>query len=105
MSSALLNAGATILCAHGGAAQPVAPDHRVRVSGKPIVVESSPWVVAGCGLTGSGQPPCTTARFLGGAQRVRARGAPVVRADSPSMSVPAGVPLQVVATQTRVRGT
>jgi len=100
----LLHAGATLLCAHGGQAQPVALDPRVRVSGEPIVVEPGPYAVAACALTGSGAAPCTTARFVTGAARVRAQGAAVLLSDGRSVCAPTGTPLQVVATQTRVGG-
>jgi len=100
----LLHAGATLFCAHGGQAHPLALDPRVRVSGEPIVVEPGPYSVALCALIGSGAAPCTTAQFVTGAGRVRAQGAAVLLADSRSVCAPTGTPLHVVATQTRVRG-
>ena len=36
MPGFVLHVGATVLCAHGGQAQPTAPNPRVLVSGQPI---------------------------------------------------------------------
>ena len=38
----LLHLGATVLCAHGGQAQPTAPNPRVLVSGQPMVTMAAP---------------------------------------------------------------
>src|SRR5215212_9664218 len=47
MPGTLLHVGATVLCAHGGQAQPTAPNPGVLVSGQPIVTQAAPYVVAG----------------------------------------------------------
>ena len=101
MAGPLLHSGATVVCSHGGRGEPVAPSPRVRVAGKPVIVDGAPYVVVGCP---NGPAPCTTATFVSGATRVRASGLAVVLADSPSVSVPLGTPLQVLETQTRVLG-
>lgn len=95
---------ATVLCAHGGQAQPVAPNPRVLLSGQPAVTQTSPYAVAGCGLTGTTNPPCVTAQFVSAALRVLLGGAPLLLADSQSVCTPTGTPLQILVTQTRVRG-
>ena len=41
MPGFLLHVGATVLCAHGGQAQPTVPNPRVTVSGQPIVMLTS----------------------------------------------------------------
>ena len=42
MPGFLLHVGATVLCAHGGQAQPTVPNPRVTVSGQPIVTLPAP---------------------------------------------------------------
>ena len=48
MPGFLLQVGATVICAHGGQAQPTVPNPRVLLSGAPSVTMTAPWVVAGC---------------------------------------------------------
>ena len=48
MPGFIVHLGATVLCAHGGQAQPTAPFPRVLVSGMPVVTMASPYVIAGC---------------------------------------------------------
>lgn len=103
MPGFLVHLGATVMCSHAGQAQALAPNPRVRTSGQPVATQATPYAVAGCALTGSA-PPCATAQFVTGALRVRAGGAPVLLQDSQSLCVPTGTPLQIVATQVRVRG-
>jgi hypothetical protein len=106
MPGYLLHLGATVLCAHvPGQAQPVVTNPRVRVSSQPIVTQTSQYVIAGCALTGTTNPPCTTAQWITAALRVRAGGVPVLLQDSQSICVPTGTPLSVVVTQVRVKGT
>jgi hypothetical protein len=104
MPGFLVHVGATVMCAHAGPAQPLAPNPRVRVSGQRVTVQTTPYAVAGCALTGSA-PPCTTAQFVTGALRVRAGGTPLLLQDSQSVCTPTGTPLRIVVTQVRVRGT
>ncbi len=105
MPGFLLHVGATILCAHGGQAQATTPNPRVRVGGQPIVTIGAPHMVAGCPFsTPSGPMPCTTAQWTVGATRVRAGGVPVLLQDSQATCVPNGTPVNIVMTQSRVRG-
>lgn len=97
--------GATVLCAHAGQATPTAPNPRVLLGNQPVVTLSSPFVVAGCALTGTTVPPCATGQFLVGATRVLAGNVPVVIQGGSSVCVPTGTPLQVVVTQLRVQAT
>ena len=56
MPGFVLHVGATVMCAHGGQAQPTAPNPRVLVSGQPITTMTAPYVVAGCPFNVSGAP-------------------------------------------------
>jgi hypothetical protein len=106
MPGFLVHAGATVLCVHGGQAQPTTPNARVLVGGLPIVTMAPPWVVAGCPFAPGGAPsPCVTAQWTVAATRVLADGQPVVLLDSQSVCAPNGTPLRVVQTQVRVTGT
>ncbi len=105
MPGFLLHVGATVNCAHGGQAQPTAPNPRVLVSGQPIVTLPGPYVIAGCPLNVSGSPvPCVSAQWVSGATRVMSNGAPVLLLDSQATCVPNATPLIVTVTQTRVIG-
>jgi hypothetical protein len=105
MAGFAVQLGATVICAHAGQAMPTTPNPRVLLGGQPVVTLTSPWVVAGCGLTGTTMPPCVTAQFVVGATRVLAGGAPVVVQSGTSICVPTGTPLQVLVTQLRVSAT
>ncbi len=103
MPGFLLHAGATVMCAHGGQAQPTAPNARVTVSGQPTATMAPPYVVAGCAFNVSGAPsPCVTATWITAATRVSSGGQPLLLLDSQAMCAPNGTPLVIVATQTRV---
>ncbi len=105
MPGFLLHAGATVICAHAGQAQPMVPNPRVKVSGQLTVVQSSTYSVSGCAFNVSGAPsPCVTAQWTVAATRVRSNGQPVLLQDSQAICVPNGTPLTVIATQVRVRG-
>ena len=106
MPGFLLHVGATVICSHGGQAQPTAPFPRVRVGGQPIVTQPNPYVVAGCPFVSGTNPlPCVTANWVSAAVRVRAGGLPVLLQDSQAVTVPNGVPLNVLVTQVQVKGT
>jgi hypothetical protein len=106
MPGFLLHVGATVLCAHGGQAQPTAPNPRVTVSGQPIVILTTPYVVAGCALPPppAANGPCLTAQWVSAATRVTSNGLPVLLLDSQAMCAPTGTPLVVTVTQIRVSG-
>jgi hypothetical protein len=105
MPAPVLHLGATVLCMHAGQATPAAPFPRVLVSGQPVVTLSSPYVVAGCALTGTGAPPCVTAQWIVGAVRVMAGAQPVLTFAGQSLCAPSGTPLMPVVSQTRVLAT
>jgi hypothetical protein len=102
----LLHVGATVMCMHGGQAQPTLPNPRVLVGGQPIVTQPTPYVVAGCPFVPpGGNGPCVTAQWVVGATRVFASGAPVLLQTSQAVCAPTGTPLNIILTQTRVTGT
>jgi len=105
MPGFVVHAGATVLCAHAGQAQPTAPFPRVLVSGQPVATQIGPYGIAGCALTGTPNPPCATAQWRSAAMRVLAGGAPLVLQDSQAICVPTGTPLIVAVTQMRVMAT
>jgi hypothetical protein len=103
MPGFLLHAGATVVCAHGGKAQPTAPNPRVMVGGMPAVTLTTPYVVVGCPLPPpAASGPCVTARWITAATRVTSNGQPLLLADSQAVCAPTGTPLLIVAMQTRV---
>jgi hypothetical protein len=107
MPGFLLHVGATVLCAHSGQAQSTAPGTRVTLGGQPVVLQPTPFTIAGCPfLTPAGSPlPCVTAQWITGATRITSNGMPVLLLDSQAICAPNGTPLLILVTQTRVTGT
>lgn len=105
MPGYLLHQGATVLCLHGGQAQPTAPNPRVKVSGQMTVQQPNPHTVAGCPFTvPPGAPsPCVTAQWITAATRVRSGGMPLLLQDSQATCAPNGTGVNIVATQLRVK--
>lgn len=105
MPGFLLHLGATVMCAHGGQAQPTVTNPRVTVSGQPITTLPAPYVVAGCPFNVSGSPvPCVTGQWTTAATRVTSNGMPVLLLDSQATCIPNGTPLIISSTQVRVTG-
>ncbi len=102
MPGFLLHVGATVLCSHGGQAQPTAPNPRVTLGGQPSVLLSAPWTVAGCSLVPPPLPPCVTATWITGTTRVTSNGQPLLVQSGQSICAPTGTPLMPVVQQTRV---
>lgn len=105
MPGPIVHLGAAVICAHGGQAVPTAPVPRVLVSGQPVVTLATPYAVAGCGLTGTGAPPCATGQWVVGATRVLAMGVAVAVQPGSSVTVPTGTPMLAVSVQPRVSAT
>jgi len=103
MPGFLVHVGATVICAHGGQAQPTAPNPRVTVSGQPTVTIAAPYVVAGCPFPppAAANGPCVTAQWVVGTTRVTSDGQPLVVFSSQAICAPTGTPLVILATQTR----
>lgn len=105
MPGYLLHLGATVLCAHGGQAQPTVTNPRVTVSGQPITMQPAPYVIAGCPFNVSGSPvPCVTGQWTTAATRITSNGMPVLLLDSQATCIPTGTPLVISSTQVRVTG-
>lgn len=107
MPGYLLDQSSTVLCLHGGQAQPVMVSPRVKVSGQPVVTQAGPYTIAGCTLPPptAGNGPCVTAQWVTAATRVKVGGLPVLLQDSQALCTPTGTALNVVVTQVRVKGT
>jgi hypothetical protein len=107
MPGFLLHVGATVLCSHGGQAQPTVPNPRVTVSGQATVTMSAPYVVAGCTFPPppNGNGPCVTAQWVTAATRITSNGQPLLLLDSQAICTPTGTPLIISVTQTRATGT
>ncbi|MFJ8579371.1 hypothetical protein [Micromonospora sp. NPDC093277] len=101
----LVQQGATVLCAHGGQAQPTVAAARVRLSGQPAIGLPPPWTVGGCPLPPQSGGPCATASWTAGTVRVTSMGQPLVVQGGTAQCVPTGVPLNVVSAQARVKAT
>jgi hypothetical protein len=98
MPAHLLHAAASVICPHSGVATPIAPDHRVLVSGQPVFAVASPVVVAGCGNA----VPCADCKVTNGTTRVHAGGVALATRESAIVSRANGAMLIVGACQGRV---
>lgn len=107
MPGHLLHEHAIVQCAHSpGQAKPTQTDPRVKVSGQKIVTQPAPYIISGCSLPPppAGNGPCITANWTSAATRVRASGQPVLLKDSQARCAPTGTGLNILSTQTRVKG-
>jgi len=104
MPGFLLHVGATVLCSHGGQAQPTVPNPRVMVNSQATVLQSMPYTVAGCTLPPppAANGPCVTAQWVTGTTRVLSNGQPLLVQSSQAICAPSGTPLIIVVTQPRV---
>ncbi len=102
MPGFLLQVGATVICAHGGQAQPTAPNPRVLLSGAPSVLMTMPWAVAACPFVPPAPGPCVTAQWLVGTTRVTSNAQPLLVQSSQAICAPTGAPLLPLVMQTRV---
>lgn len=101
----LLTQGATVLCQHSGQAQPTVTSPRVKIAGQAIVTQSSSYTISACPfMKGSAPSPCVTAQWTSAATRVKAGGAPVLLKESQATCTPNGTGVNIVMTQTRVKG-
>jgi hypothetical protein len=104
MPGFLLHVGAQVFCSHKGQATPTAPNPRVMVSGRPTVLITTPYLVAGCTLPppSTANGPCVKAQWFSGTTRVTSNGKPLLVQSSQAVCTPTGTPLLILATQTRV---
>ena len=106
MAGHILHAGAQVLCQHPpGTAQPDQTDPRVEVSGQAVVTVAHSYSVTGCALESTNSPPCKTAVWLTGAERVFVNRRPVVIHTGQSRCAPSGAALDPTIFQTRVTAT
>ena len=106
MPAPVLHLGATVLCAHGGQATPVAPVPRVLVGGQPVTTVATVHTIVGCPFAPSaGNGPCVTGQWVAGAVRVLVLGQPLLTMTSQAVCAPTGTPLVPVAAQARVLAT
>ncbi len=104
MPGYIVHLGAIITCSHPpGQATPSASSPRVKVSGQPIILQTTQYAVAGCALTGTSNPPCATGQWLSASVRVKSSNAPIVLDDSQSTCAPTAQPLKIMVTQKRVK--
>src|SRR5262245_18915911 len=105
MPGFLLYVSSTVNCAHFGKALPVANNPRVTVDRQPTVVQSNSYSVSLCTYVIANTPsPCVTAQWTVPATRLRSNGQFLLLQDSQATCAPNGTPLQVLATQGRVKG-
>jgi hypothetical protein len=106
MPGYLLHQGATVLCLHSGQAQATVSNPRVKVSGQQTVQQPNPWTISACPFsTAAGPQPCVTAQWTSAATRVKSGGQPLLLQDSQAICAPNGTGVNIVTTQTRVKGT
>ena len=105
--SFLLHENATVLCLHAGQAQPTVTDQRVKVSSQKIVTQPGPYTISGCTLPPpiAANGPCVSAMWTSAATRVKASRQPVLLSDSQATCAPTGTGVNILVTQTRVKGT
>ncbi len=110
MPGLIVDAGATIVCPHGGQGVAVPTSTKVALGGKPPLLASDQVTIAGCAFNVSGAPsPCLQVQWLMPATRVQVGSTPVVVSTSIGLCVnAAGVPqgpATVTGFQTRVQAT
>ncbi len=104
MPGFILDAGATVQCAHAGQATPTSPNTRVLVGGQPTVTLPTQYTVSGCPNPGNAGGPCVTGQFTTSATRLISNGVPLLLMDSMGTCLPTSLPSQILMTQTRVSG-
>ena len=103
MPEPLLHFGATVLCMHAGQAQPMVPNPRVKVGGKPIVTVAAtmPSPVVG---SPPATMPCATAQWVTSALRRAGRGRACAPEGQPGDLRTHRYGADIVSTQKRVKG-
>jgi|HubBroStandDraft_6_1064221.scaffolds.fasta_scaffold791117_2 hypothetical protein len=98
MGTPLVTTAATILCAHGGMAQIIPVNTRVKAGGAFVVTQACTVLIAGCPfVVPPGTPmPCVPAQWTVTAVRVKVMGAPAVTESSVGMNTGIGPPLPLI---------
>ncbi len=79
MPGFFLTAGSTIQCMHGGTANVMPVNTKVKADGSPVLVESDVHLVAGCPFNIAGVPsPCVMITWSLGASKVSINGQPAL---------------------------
>lgn len=97
MPAPALTQAASVMCMHGGQAQPTVPLPRVRLSGQMAIGQATTYMVAGCPFTlpGPAPSPCLTATWTVTALRVMSGGIPLVLQNSSAVCTPNGTGLLI----------
>ncbi len=107
--SFLLHQGATVLCTHGGQANPTSSSTRVTLGGQPATTMAHTYTIAACPFaTPEPAPkPCLQVQWTAPATRIRIEGQPVLLSTSQGLTIgplgTQGTPM-AVAQQVRVTG-
>jgi uncharacterized Zn-binding protein involved in type VI secretion len=102
MGTPVLHRGATLVCQHAGPAVPTGAASRITIQGQPVLTIANDCVITGCGSNPQSGGRCVSGRFMAGATRVLAEGAPVALQNSPSICQPTNLPMTVTTVQSRV---
>lgn len=101
----LLDKNTVAQCTHGGSAQPLAGNPRVKIDGAPVLTVATQLAVSGCpNVAGTSPFPCVLGAFAAGATRVKVMGMPVLLDSSQAINTPTGASVTIVNTQRRVKG-
>jgi hypothetical protein len=113
MGAFILQYGCTIQCPHGGTAQVINTNMRVKVGGNFALLATDTYLISGCPFqvpipAGTKPQPCVTIQWLNEAQRVKVGGKPVLLQTSTGIcksveGIPQGSAL-VTGVQTKVQG-
>jgi hypothetical protein len=100
----VLHEGAVVACKHPpGLATPDQTDTHVSVSGQKVMTVLRTYTVANCLRNGTNSPPCATAQWLKGAERVFASGFALAIDSGQSVCLTSGEPLDPKVFQQRVK--
>jgi len=106
MAGFLIDAGATLLCPHGGTVSIVASNANV-TAGAPVAVQTDTMVIAGCPFTIGPPSPCVRVQWVVPDARVTVGGVPTLSQGSTGLCLAAtGAPqgtVVIASTQSRTR--
>ena len=101
MPGPIVNQGGTVMCMHGGQAQPMTINPQVMVGNQPVVTIPASFVIAGCAFPPppAGNGPCVSGIIPSGSTRVLVGGMPVLLAVPPvgGVCAPTGTPLTIAS--------
>ena len=109
MGAFILQMGCTIQCPHGGMANAVPSNSRVKVGGNFALLVSDVFTIAGCSfMMGQSPHPCVTIQWQNEAKKVKVNGTPVLLQSSIGLCKAADQMVQGTAIisgfQTNVKG-